>query len=66
MTTPTEYAAAYAAILKIAQADINQAVPAFFRSEIPDGFVQQFAQAAARVALDAAAGVRAQANRQQT
>jgi spermidine synthase len=65
MTTPAEYAAAYAAVLKIAQADINQEVPAFFRSEIPNDFVEQFAHAAARVALDAAAAVRARDDQQQ-
>lgn len=61
MTTPAEYNAAIAAALKIIRADINQDVPYFFRSEIPESDIQQFATDTARMAVDAAAAVRAKA-----
>jgi len=60
MTTPAEYAAATTAILDLVQADIKSVIPVIFQSEIPAEQVKTFAAVAAKAALDAAAGVRAQ------
>ena len=50
--TDDQYAAAAAAIKKIADANIAQNVPAIFQSQIPSDLVDRFCQDAARAALD--------------
>jgi hypothetical protein len=61
MATDPEYAAATAAALKIAEADVAKDVPAFFRNDVPQDLVQQGAAAMAKAAVDAVDALRAQA-----
>jgi len=58
MTTPAEYAAADAAVLALVQAEIAQEVPAMFKNVVPAGLPEQFAAAASKAAVDAAAAAR--------
>jgi len=50
--TDEQYATAVRAVLAVVQADIVKDVPTFFRNNIPQDMLQQFATDAARAALD--------------
>jgi len=53
VATISEYQIAAKAVMKIVQADIDKDVPAMFQNEIPTSLVAQFANDAARAAVDA-------------
>jgi hypothetical protein len=53
MATSRDYAIGAAAAIKVAQADIDQAVPSFFRAEIPASDVAKLAADTARAVIDA-------------
>jgi hypothetical protein len=52
--TQEQYAVASAAIYKVVSTEIANAVPAPFRSRIPDAMIRKFCQEAAVAGLDAA------------
>ena len=53
MPTAAQYAAATAAVLKVVQADIAKEMASMvFKPSIPQGLVNQFAEDAAKAALD--------------
>ena len=53
MADEQEYAIGTDAAMRIAQADIDQAVPSFFRSEIPIADVQKLVADIVKAGLDA-------------
>ena len=64
MTTKAEYDAGVAAALVIAQADVQQDVPAFIQPEVPMDVVNREVTRIAKAAIDAAAAVRIKAQQQ--
>lgn len=53
MATPAEYTIGTNAAMAVAQADINQLVPSFFRSDIPLSDVQKFVADVIKAGIDA-------------
>ncbi len=59
MATKAEYTIGTNAAMSIAQADIDQAVPSFFRGDIPQSDVQKLVADIVKAGLDAVDAARA-------